>query len=947
MRVPIATYRLQFGPSFGFQDAQGVIPYLSKLGISDVYASPILKATQGSTHGYDVTDPAELNPQLGTPEAFLALATARKAHGIGWLQDIVPNHMAYSSENAPLMDVFKNGAESEYVDWFDVFRDHPDPELRTKVLIPFLGQPLEDVLQEGQLSLAVDDDGLALRYYDWRLPLRLDSYDEVLSTGLDETIAALGDDARTAEALRRLCTGWTELSGLAPGPQRNQRVTEAQQEFLRLRTESDGVAAHCQRVLAFYNSTRDAAQRQSRLAPLIDRQWYKPVFWRTAGQTINYRRFFYLNDFIALRIERPEVFAAVHEKILELTRAGLVTGLRIDHIDGLYDPLTYLRRLRESVPDSYLVVEKILELEETLLSLWPIEGTSGYKFCNYVNGLFCDCGSEAMFTDIYHEFLGAEVDYLSLLYDAKSRILRKHMGGEVAYLGHLITDALGEGGQESVEPWGQALIALMAAFPVYRTYIDAEQFSDRDRVFITAAVLDAKRRAPDHQEYIDRIGRLLLSYQPLATPSTEQDNLRYIAMRFQQFTGPAMAKGLEDTLFYTYNRFISLNEVGGDPDFFGIPLDRFHRFNEMRARHWPHAMNATSTHDAKRGEDIRARLNVLSEMPERWRKKVERWAQINADHKQICNGGPAPDANDEYFLYQTLVGALPFVEREFEEFQERLRDYMVKVLREAKRHTTWSEPNEPYERACLAFIDRIMDADGEDTFWSDFLPFQQEVAAYGIYNSLSQTTLKITCPGLPDFYQGTELWDLNLVDPDNRRPVDFAVREEMLELLETTWSDAPGDMGTQLLTGKEDGRVKLFLIHRLLQVRAAHRKLFGEGDYLALDVTGRWARHVVAFERVFEDIHVLLIVPRFLTTVIKPDELPVGRTIWGDTCISLPDKHSGIYQNVLTGERCEMKRSLPVARALATFPIAVFLGLVSTHSPLESIPPAHSQPLAR
>jgi len=924
MRVPVATYRLQFGPSFGFQDARGVIPYLSKLGISDVYASPILKATQGSTHGYDVTDPTELNPQLGTPDDFLTLGADRKAHGIGWIQDMVPNHMVYSSENAPLMDIFENGPQSEYVDWFDVFRDHPDPELNTKILTPFLGQPLDDALREGQLHLVLDHGGLALRYYDWRLPLCLDSYDGVLGQGLDEGIAGLGSDEATAKALRRLCTGWTNLSDMSPGPERRERVAAAKQRLVKSLAGNDAIAAHLQRVLDFYNSADDASQRQSRLGSLIDRQWYKPVFWKNAGRAINYRRFFYLNDFISLRIERPDVFAKVHEKILELTDAGLITGLRIDHIDGLHDPLSYLCQLRQCVPDGYLVVEKILELEETLPSGWPIEGTSGYKFCNYLNGLFCDCGSEPMFTDIYHEFLGAEVDYLTLLYDAKRRILREHMRGEVAYLTHLITVALEDDFDRASESYEQALAALMAAFPVYRTYIDAQQFKDQDRVFITAAVLDAKRREPDYQECIDQIGRLLLSYQPFAAPSPEQDKLRYVAMRFQQFTGPAMAKGLEDTLFYTYNRFISLNEVGGDPDFFGIPLDRFHRFNEMRARHWPHAMNATSTHDAKRGEDVRARLNVLSEIPDRWREAVGRWAHINSCHKQLCDGLAVPDANDEYFLYQTLVGALPCDLQQFESFKDRLKEYTLKALREAKRHTTWSEPNEPYERGCLAFIDRILDRNEDNAFWADFLPFQKEIGAYGVYNSLSQTTLKITCPGLPDFYQGAELWDLNLVDPDNRRPVDFDIRLEALKALEAASSEGSADIGATLLASKEDGRVKQFLIRRLLELRAAQRRVFDEGDYLALEVSGPWARHIVAFERASEDARILIIVPRFLTTLVKPDELPVGEKIWGDTCINLPRTCFGVYHNALTGERFEAKGPVNVGDALAIFPVGVF-----------------------
>jgi (1->4)-alpha-D-glucan 1-alpha-D-glucosylmutase len=682
---------------------------------------------------------------------------------------------------------------------------------------------------------------------------------------------------------------------------------------------------HLPRVLDSYNAPRDSSDVPDALRSLIDKQWFTPVFWRTAGQTINYRRFFYLNDFISLRVEEPAVFDRVHQRMLELIGDGLVTGLRIDHIDGLHDPLAYLHRLREAAPDSYLVVEKILEMEETLPSLWPIEGTSGYKFCNYVNGIFCDCGSEPAMTDIYNEFIGAEADYATLLYEAKLRILTERMGGEVAYLAHLVKKALANDDDSSRDSWQHALAALIAAFPVYRTYIDARQFTDQDRAFITSAVLEAKKRAPDYQGQIDRMGELLLSYRPVAGPSGEQEAHRYVVMRLQQFTGPAMAKGLEDTLFYTYNRFITLNEVGGDPESFGVPLDRFHRFNEMRARHWPHAMNATSTHDAKRGEDVRARLNVLSEMPDRWRETVARWSQLNAAHKQPCGDLTVPDANDEYLLYQTMVGALPFREREFDDFNNRLKEFMLKALREAKRHTTWTEPNECYENGCMAFLDRILDRGPHNAFWTDVLTFQKDIAAYGIYNSLSQTALKIMCPGLPDFYQGADLWDLNLVDPDNRRPVDFVERKAALDAFADLSLNAHGEEVRRLLADKADGRVKLFVIDKLLHLRGANRLFFDTADYLPVDVFGRWARHVVAFLRTDGDACVLVVVPRFLTPLVQPGVLPIGRGIWEDTHLRLPGDGSGSWHNALTGEPLEVETDVHVGDALSEFPIGVFL----------------------
>lgn len=909
MRIPVATYRLQFGPSFGFRDAQPVVAYLATLGISDIYASPILKATEDSAHGYDVTDPSQINPQLGNKADFDALTTERQAHSIGWLQDIVPNHMAYSSENELLTDVLEQGPGSEYFEWFDIFRDHPDPALQTRVLAPFLGGPLEDILRQGELRLELDRDGLALRYYNWRFPVSLTCYDEVLRRGLSDA------------ALPSLRMDWTDLAAMAPGPERNECILQAKKKIARLASESEEIHSHLQGVLDFYNRTDDP----SALLALIDRQWYKPVFWQTAKRCINYRRFFYLNDFISLRAERPAVFERIHSRILELAKAGVITGLRVDHIDGLHDPLAYLYRLREHLPHGYLVVEKILEMEETLPTRWPIDGTSGYKFCNYVNGLFCDCGSEPAFTDIYHKFIGETVDHVTQLHHAKLGVLRKHMGGEVAYLAGLLAGALDEANETSPEAWQEAVEALIATFPVYRTYIDAEQFTDHDRACITAAVLAAKKLVPDREKEVDHIGQFLLSYRPLETALAQRDTHRYLVMRFQQFTGPAMAKGLEDTLFYTYNRFISVNEVGGDPGSFGVPLDRFHAFNEMRARHWPTAMNTTSTHDAKRGEDIRARLNVLSEMPDRWREKVQRWAEMNASYREACEGTTAPDANDEYLLYQTLVGALPFDEQEWDNFRQRMKDYTVKALREAKRHTSWTEPSERYESGCLAFVDHLLDRDPQNAFWSDFLPFQKEVSTYGIYNSLAQTTLKITCPGVPDFYQGAELWDLNLVDPDNRRPVDFAGRSHVLASFQNATVDANVDLINQLMDSREDGRIKLFLIHSLLSLRTTHRTLFEQGDYTPLDVSGPLARHIVAFLRTDGTTHALVVVPRFLSALIGEDELPTGEPFWRGTQISLPDIVANGWMNAITGEPWDVKHDVQVAQALACFPVGVLL----------------------
>ncbi len=985
MRIPLATYRLQFGSSLRFQDAKTLIPYLSELGISDIYASPILKATPGSTHGYDVTDPDELNPELGTQEDFQALVAEVQAHQMGWLQDIVPNHMAYASTNRMLMDIFENGPRSRFYDFFDIFRDHPDPELRTKVLAPFLGNPLEEVLQQGEMKLVLDEEGLGLHYFTWRFPLCLASYDDVLGRGGRMSGSQGGDDPGT-QAFLALRESFACLSGMDDSSKKRDRLASAKQTLVRLYHDHPMIRIYLDGVLESYNrvegvppSNRGLEARdtrpveQSPLYQLLEQQVFKPVFWQVAYETINYRRFFYLSEFIALRTEDPRVFQRVHGKILELARAGVFTGLRVDHIDGLHNPRQYLLRLQQEAPEAYLVVEKILELYEFLRTEWPIQGTSGYKFCNYVNGIFCRRESEKAFTDLYHEFIGAEPDYSQLLYDEKRKILEWHMAGELAYLTHLALQAAHELEANEAEDLDEspalfernqyrtargvatldhpqsaighpplatsvrsALLALMAAFPVYRTYVDAHQSTREDRTVLTHAVEQARDRCPECRPGADLVIKLLLSaLEEEAQPSSRQAR-RYFLMRFQQFTGPAMAKGFEDTLLYVYNRFVSLNEVGGDPSTFGLSLDEFHRFHQLRARDWPHAMNATSTHDSKRGEDVRARLNILSEIPDRWRQAVTRWARMNERHKQRCSDVLAPDRNDEYLLYQTLVGALPFDESEYDSFSQRLQDYMVKAVREAKTHSDWVQPNEPYEDACRQFVDRILDRTRENRFWADFLPFQREVSEYGIYNSLSQTTLKIACTGLPDFYQGSELWDLNLVDPDNRRPVDF---EKRMRLLKEVQGLRIADGGWRIRDAAhnsqyDDGRVKLFLIYHGLRVRRENRDLFDTGDYLPTFVTGSRAQHVVAFfrsQRVTPEApsaprYVLVVAPRFLTSLVRPGEAPLGEPVWGDTSIKLPRDAPATWHNAITDEILRAQGEVSVGEVLANFPAAILVG---------------------
>ncbi len=943
MRIPLATYRLQFGPSFGFQQARALVPYLAALGISDIYASPILQATHGSRHGYDVTNPDELNPELGTWDDFHSLIAEVRAHDMGWLQDIVPNHMAYSRENRILMDIFENGPRSRYYEFFDIFRDHPDPELRTRVLAPFLGRPLEEALQRGEMRLILDANGFAIEYFTWRFPLYLSSYASVLRTCGQRLRGPLASDSATLEAFAGLPDAFTRLSELDDSPEKQRRLAEVKGRLAQRYSGNPIVNVCIDGVLDSFNRPAEGPVEQSPLYVLLDQQMFKPVFWQTAYEQINYRRFFYLSEFIALRAEDPQVFHGTHEKILELARTGFFTGLRIDHIDGLHNPREYLVRLREQLPEHYLVVEKILELGEFLRTDWPIQGTSGYKFCNYLNGIFCRHETEQAFTEIYQEFLGSKPDYDQLLYEEKKKILETYMAGEIAYLAHLALQAL-PGEPVTAESLQRALTALMAAFPVCRTYVDAHHVTEQDRVILQEAVRRAWDKCTECRSGAKRVVTLLLSALDDEPESPLRQARRYFLMRFQQFTGPAMAKGFEDTLLYVYNRFLSLNEVGGAPDTFGVPLDRFHDYNRVRGSPWPHAMNATSTHDSKRGEDVRARLNVLSEMPDRWQQAIRRWASLNERHKQPCHGAAAPDRNDEYLLYQTLMGVLPSdtQTRDSASVRQRVKDFMVKAVREAKVHSNWVQPNEPYEAACVQFVERILDPAPENRFWADFLPFQREVSEYGIYNSLSQTTLKMTCPGLPDFYQGAELWDLNLVDPDNRRPVDFDKRARVLQEIQEGLDPPPVGPGSaaqetpgpkvavplvqSLLDTREDGRIKLFLIHQGLLARREHRDLFENGDYLPASAAGRRARHIVAFFRASKDDWALVVVPRFVASLVGPGESPTGRQIWGNTRIALPGRAPSAWQDALTGETLSAWGEVCVGDILTSFPVSILVG---------------------
>ncbi|HWH68552.1 MAG TPA: malto-oligosyltrehalose synthase, partial [Candidatus Sulfotelmatobacter sp.] len=674
-------------------------------------------------------------------------------------------------------------------------------------------------------------------------------------------------------------------------------------------------------------------------------------------EEINYRRFFDITDLVSLRMELFPVFAATHQLVFRLLREGKITGLRIDHPDGLWDPKQYCQRLQagfgQLITDSgqaaassptplYVVVEKILTGDEPLPPDWPVAGTTGYDFLNRLNGLFVNGVNAGAFDQLYEEFTGCPPEFEALVNRSKKLILHTSLISELRALTHRLKSlavSTRYGQDFTFNQLHTALFEIIAAFPVYRTYVTAEttEVSPTDRGYILQAVRAAKdwNGAMD-KAVLEFIQNLLLLQPPDDLDATEQARCRDFVLRFQQLTGPVMAKGLEDTAFYNFNRFISLNEVGGDPGKFGVSLEEFHAYNTAKARHWPHSLLATATHDTKRGEDLRARLNVLSELPAQWRQAVMRWRDWNAEKKGLVDGQPAPHPNDEYLLYQTLVGAwLPEAASEegLKSFQERIGAYLLKALKEAKARTTWTKPNTAYEEATQRFVAALLSPARPNPFLEDLIEFQHQAAFFGVLNSLSQTLLKLTAPGVPDFYQGTELWDFNLVDPDNRRPVNYALHRQLLGDLKGRWHGQASNRSqalSDLLQHSHTGQVKLFLIWCALTFRHLHRDLFEQGAYVPLLATGSKKEHLCAFAREWQGQSAVVVVPRLILGLTQGAErLPLGQEVWQDTVVPLPNGlPNQQYRNVLTEEVVSATAGpggsvVPAREALATFPVAL------------------------
>jgi len=892
---PRATYRLQCNKDFGFEAIGQIAGYLAKLGVSHIYTSPWLKARPGSQHGYDIVDHQSLNPELGDEAAFGRMIEALNAVGIGRILDFVPNHMGVGGSDNPLwLDVLEWGPDSSHAGWFDIDWQPDRFSLRDKLLIPLLARQYGAELHDGKLRLKFDADegSFAVWAYDThKLPVCPLHYQQILGDA-DPELERFGDAFAGIQEWR---------------PQITRRAQDLKRELAMAARAHPPLRDAVDDAVRRFNGSPGVERSWQNLQLLIEDQHWRIAHFRVAGDDINYRRFFDINELAGLRMELPEVFEHAHALVLKMLKDGTLDGLRIDHIDGLLDPKRYLRQLREAAGDwFYLVVEKILAHHESLRDDWPVDGTTGYEFANLVLGLLTDPEGEAALTACYADFAGERSAFSRIVRECKLRIMRNEMASELNVLAREAARVAYQ--QPRTADFTQNVLRrgirrIVACFPVYRTYVDSDgDPSAADRRDLNWAMKQARSTDTEIDPSVFDFLEALLSGDLVATGRSgfSRHAVLRFAMKLQQFSGPVMAKGMEDTAFYRYNRLVALNEVGGHPDLFGVTVANFHKLAGQRARYWPHSMLATSTHDTKRGEDSRARLAVLSEMPEQWAKQVRLWSHmLRARRGDIESAGP-PDANDEYLFYQLLAGSWPADMTSsgapppdaLHDYAARLKQAMLKSIREAKVHSTWATPNLAYEEAALAFVDAALDPGESKAFFAAFLPFQEQIAHLGMENSLAQTVLKLTMPGVPDIYQGCELWDLSLVDPDNRRPVNYGLRLEMLKEL-----DARKHSFRELLNRWPDGRVKLFITQRILQLRAEDSDLFSSGDYEPLLISGAKADCICAFARIQGGRAVVAIVARFPFRRRQEPE-------WHDTTIAIPAQLSMcVFRNIFTGAR--------------------------------------------
>lgn len=1012
-RRVLATYRLQFtGARFRFSQAREIADYLARLGVSHVYSSPVLKAGEGSTHGYDVVDHTRLNDELGTDEEYAEYVRALKENGLGQILDIVPNHMSVATDaNHWWRDVLANGPASGYSHYFDIDWRPVKRELRNRILLPVLGELYGKTLEAGQLPIVLEDGRFYVQVYQRKLPLEIRTWVQILEPGMEALIEKLGAESLPLLELQSIIRGLNYLppcDETAPDKleERRREQVVLQARLQRLLEESPAIREFVEGNIYRINGEPGKPESFEALDKLLESQVYRLVLWKAGSDELNYRRFFDVTELAAVCTEHLDVFEATHRLPFELLLRGDVDGFRIDHVDGLFDPTEYLWRLQwmllreiskhefekiapgqpeklqeikqgvlvrlrgdiggpdpvrliEKAPGGHLegsddattgphsskakplfvLVEKILGVDEPLPAHWPVEGTTGYDFLNLLNGLFVDPEGLRQINRSWVRYASIDEDLRNIVYHAKRLVLSAAMQSEVALLAHRL-DRLSNRHRSTrdytLQSIRSAIREIIASFPVYRTYIRRGLISERDRRVVHLATAHARRRNPAIDDSVIQFVRdvLLLEQPPtLDEPGIEERD--FFIGRFQQVSSPVMAKGVEDTAFYRYVPLLSLEEVGGEPAHGASSVSEFHRQNASRRQEWPNAMLATSTHDTKRSEDLRARVDVLSEIPGDWQKAVSRWTRFNRKYHRNIDGEAAPSRNDEWLFYQSLLGAWPLRppgEEEMATLVERLKSYMQKAIREAKLNTSWISPNLPYEEAVHAFVEEVLDS-GNGRFLADFVAFHESVVDSGLFNAVSQVALKLTAPGFPDIYQGQELWDFSLVDPDNRRPVDFEHRRRLLDDVASRAAEATSrrELSSHLTANPRDERLKLFVHYVLLQLRKRQPELFLEGDYVPLTVEGDLAEHVVAFARRVRqspEHSVVIVVPRLIHQVRGPERRsPKGLEFWGETQIVVGDAlPSEIVNHFTTTTSTIRDGRLRVGEALEHFPVAALTG---------------------
>src|SRR5262245_15762671 len=920
---PRATYRLQLNREFTFADATRAVPYLARLNISHLYASPILKARPGSMHGYDVTDHTRLNPELGTPEDFAALVATLHEHGLGLIVDIVPNHLGVmGDDNVWWLDVLENGPAARAAHHFDIDWRPNRGSMRDRVLVPILGDVYGAVLERGELQLRLDPaaGSFAVRYHDHLLPIDPREYPRIFAQSPIPTTLP-EDDARAD--FESLLNAFGNLPARSDNSEDSIAIRYRDKEahkrrLVRLLERSPEIQQHIEAAIARLNGTPGDSRSFDALDALLDAQAYRLSYWRVAVDEINYRRFFDVNDLAALRMDETGVFDSTHQLTFELMDRGLIDGLRIDHIDGLYDPEAYLERLQWK--PLYVVVEKILAPYERLPETWPVQGTTGYEFAALTTSWLVCSEFEVRMTRRYRLFTESDATFEQIAYESRRLVMRSSLAAEIEVLATQL-DRIAQLDRHTADytraAIREAIREVIACFPVYRTYVSHRGVSDEDRRIVNWAVNVARKRSAGVElSVFDFLRDVLLAERSEGKSESTRRAMLEFAMKFQQVTSPVAAKGVEDTALYRYNRLVCLNDVGNDPGRFGTSSAALHQSNAERARAWPHTMLATSTHDTKRSEDVRARIAVLSELPDSWKLHLARWTRLNRSKRRQIGDDPAPDRDDEYLLYQTLLGVWSPT-ADLAALTARLQEYMVKAAREAKRSTSWIAPNAEYEKALGDFVGELLADPERSAFLKDFGVLAVTVAFFGRINSLAQTVIKITAPGLPDFYQGTELTTLTLVDPDNRRRVDFAAAAAHLDVIDRL-QGSPRE-----LLWEQDGAAKLYVIRKLLQVRRDDPELFARGDYQPLQVEGARKDHVFAFARTHEGRSCIVIVPRWSAKLMGAvNELPLGEQVWADTRISAA---AARVQDVLTDRDIAIDGSVSVAGAFAEFPAAVLV----------------------